>query len=175
MSLRDIANTLGPEHSFIRPELFGRIFVTADIICLFVHAAGGGIAFSGDMSNTGSSNPGIQTITVALVLQVISLAVFLALFLSILIRSNLSRKSANINRTEKDLRPITSNFKLYVVMVLVACTCIIVRCVYRAAAYSGGFQSELNKNQGIFIGLDSTMIAIALAGLAVFTPAVFLK
>lgn len=180
MSLRDIAHALGPEHSFVRPEWFGRIFVTADIICLFVHGAGGGIAFTGDMSSAGASNPGIQTITAALALQVVSLAVFLALFISILVRSFLSRRAyvsvaQSADRLEKDRRPVTTRFKLYVAMILVVCACIIVRCIYRAAAYSGGFTSALNQNQAVFIGLDSTMIAIALSGLAIFTPAVFLR
>jgi hypothetical protein len=159
--------------------LYARIFVTADIVCIAVHAAGGGIAFTGDMT-AGASNPGIQIITVALALQIVALAIFLGLFISILVRSYLSRtrgsarSSSQTHSDEKSLAPITQNFKLFVSMLLVVCTCIIVRCVYRVAAYSGGFTSALNTNEGLFIGLDSVMTAIALSGLAVFSPAIFL-
>jgi hypothetical protein len=174
--LRQIALILGPENSFIRPDWYTRIFVTVDIVCIVVHAAGGGIAFTGDMA-AGASNSGIQIITVALALQIVALAIFHGLFISILVRSYYSRRSLKAVSSlakEKTRAVITPKFKMFVAMLLVVCTCIIIRCGYRVAAYSGGFTSEINRNEGLFIGLDSVMMTIALVGLAAFSPAIFL-
>lgn len=59
-------------------------------------------------------------------------------------------------------------------MLLLVSLCILVRCVYRVVQFADGLDSSMAQNEGLFIGMDSAMVALAFIGLSICHPAVFL-
>ena len=176
--LYQIADILGRQHSFLKPEWYTRVFITADVLCLAIQAAGGGLAFSDSSDDSGlgpNADTGLHIIVVGLAVQIASLAVFLALFLSMLIRAaGSSRKYLERDYSAVYSAPLTGKFKVFVGMLLFVSVCILVRCVYRVVEFADGLDSSMAQNEGLFIGMDSTMVTLAFIGLSVCHPAVFL-
>jgi RTA1 like protein len=179
LCLQQITQVLGRKHSFLKPEWLTRIFITADIVCLVIQAVGGGLAFSSSSDTSGlgpNSENGIHIIVVGLAVQILSLAFFLMLFVSILARAASSRRDAAARaKAAETTTVLPTRFKVFVVVLLVVSLCIMTRCIYRVVEFSGGLNSPLAENEGLFIGLDNVMVAVAFVGLVACHPAIFLE
>lgn len=52
-------------------------------------------------------------------------------------------------------------FKFFTVALTISYLAILIRCVYRIAEMSGGWRNSIMQNEPLFIGLDSTLVAVA--------------
>jgi len=66
-------------------------------------------------------------------------------------------------------------FKGFVVALSLATVCIFWRSVYRIAELSGGWSGPLMYKQGLFIGFEGVLIAVACMALNIFHPSVCFK
>ncbi|WWC88234.1 uncharacterized protein L201_003140 [Kwoniella dendrophila CBS 6074] len=72
-----IANA-GPEYTSLHSQSFSTLFIIADIVCLVVQAAGGGIA--GTANTSSGSDTGAYIMTAGVVLQLVVTVIYIALF-----------------------------------------------------------------------------------------------
>jgi hypothetical protein len=68
----------------------------------------------------------------------------------------------------------TKNEKLVLFAMSVSYVCIFIRSVYRAIALLQGFHGELTIHEKYFVGLDGSMLVIALIVFNIFDPAVMI-
>ncbi|KAI8960266.1 RTA1 like protein [Daldinia sp. FL1419] len=189
LSLKFIANTLGRGYFDINPKLYTIFFVSSDVIALVIQAVGGGLATSENTSDNPSPTDGLRVgtkITIAgLVLQVVSLCIFLTLFLAVVLYPRRQRYGHNSKTSQPhglDTAPtptetrgnVQGSLILFVVMLLLATTLILVRSCYRVAELSQGLLSSLATSQWLFVGLDGFMIAISTSLMVIVHPAVIL-
>jgi hypothetical protein len=175
-----------PSLSRIKPRTFAVGFITSDILCLVLQAAGGAItATTGGASEEAQSmrETGINVMIAGLALQVVSLLAFLGCALDYTCR--VSRKgffptSAAMQSkrwkwflsSESLQRPRISSIANICFMpgLLVATIVIFIRSVFRVAELRDGFQSKLADNEIAFMILEGAMILVATICLTVFHP-----
>ncbi|KAF2633117.1 RTA1-domain-containing protein [Macroventuria anomochaeta] len=164
LSIARIISLYGQDLSYFKPRTIAMAFMTSDFISLILQAAGGGIAnsFTGAGRQTGTN-----IMIAGLLLQVISLAVFL-LYLSYFAlqcrRGSLDMDPAKVSCRERGL------FKVFLVSLLLATVAILVRSTYRVAELWQGFSGELWNNEKDFMILDGGMMSLAVLLLTVFHP-----
>ena len=78
-------------------------------------------------------------------LQVITLAIFLVLFVDYVIR--FVRKSAN--------GPLKPRMKLFLGFLFLSIVFVLIRCSYRIEELSDGYDGPLIRNEGLFMGLEA--------------------
>ena len=111
------------------------------MICLVLQAAGGALS----TVSKGESGIGVDIAMVGLILQVVILGIFCALFADYMIRYK--RKSAT--------RPLAVREKLFFSFLAVAIVLILGRCLYRCYELSEGYNnSDLITDEGLFIALE---------------------
>jgi hypothetical protein len=154
----------GQDLSYFKPRTIAMAFMTSDFISLVLQAAGGGIAnsFTGPTRQTGTN-----IMVAGLLLQVVSLAVFL-LYLSYF-WLQCRRGSLDMDRAKVDCRE-RGLFKVFLISLLLATVAILVRSTYRVAELWQGFSGELWNNERDFMILDGAMISFAVLLLTVFHP-----
>ncbi|OOQ82802.1 putative RTA1 domain protein [Penicillium brasilianum] len=156
-----------PSLSRIKPRAFAVGFITSDILCLVLQAAGGAItATTGGASEEAQSmrDTGINVMIAGLALQVVSLLAFLGCALDYTRR--VSRKG--FFPTSAAMQ--SKRWKWFLISLLVATIVIFIRSVFRVAELRGGFQSKLADNEIAFMILEGAMILVATICLTVFHP-----
>ncbi|KAM7189780.1 RTA1 domain containing protein [Naviculisporaceae sp. PSN 640] len=178
LCLRRIVYVFGPENSWIRPEMYTRIFIPCDVISLVLQAVGGAMA-SIASHNGESVETGDNIMIAGLAFQVATLLVFMACSLDFAIRVyNRSRKLGSSAFDQSDLARKTRNswlFKGLLGALALSTICIFWRSVFRVAELSGGWEGELMGRQDLFIGFEGVMIVVACFALNVFHPSVCFK
>ncbi|CRK46111.1 hypothetical protein BN1723_006890 [Verticillium longisporum] len=149
-----------PDISRIRPRLLWIFFITADILCLVLQAAGGAIS----SISAGSNNIGVDIALAGLILQVVLLFAFCVFFGDYMwryIRSVKPDASRAIGRRQR----------LFFGGLAAAIVLIFVRCVYRVDELSEGYQNSTKiTNEGLFIGLEGVLIVQAACALFIGHP-----
>ena len=81
------------------------------------------------------------------------------------------RNRANLNPATASLRN-SLRFRLFLVALWIAYFGILIRCCYRVAELARGWgpQNHIMRTQGLFIGLDSTPVAVAAIVLNIWHP-----
>lgn len=64
----------------------------------------------------------------------------------------------------------SASFKLFLCALGLATACIFVRCAFRVAELSDGWEGPLMRDQALFVVFEGVMIFVAAAALAVFNP-----
>ncbi|VUC30094.1 unnamed protein product [Clonostachys rosea] len=131
--------------SRIRPKLFYYFFIPADIICLVLQAAGGAVS----TVSRGVSQRGIDIAMVGLILQVVVLVIFIALFgdyMARYVRSQITKR-------------FTVRETVFFVCLASATILILGRCAYRCYELKEGYtHSDLITNEGLFIAMEGALI-----------------
>ncbi|KAG9250970.1 RTA1 like protein-domain-containing protein [Emericellopsis atlantica] len=141
VTLSQVINYFGREFSRLQPKLVYWIFIPADILCLVLQAAGGALS----TISSGSSQTGIDIAMAGLILQVVVIFCFCALFADYMIRFFRSKHSRALERKEK----------LFFVFLGAAIVLIEGRCIFRCYELSQGYtDSDLITNEALFIGLE---------------------
>ncbi|KAH8659929.1 RTA1 like protein-domain-containing protein [Xylariales sp. PMI_506] len=179
LCLGQLVLVLGPEHSFIKPKAYAYVFMTMDILCLALQAVGGGLSIAETSDTTGStsSSTGIHIIVAGLVLQVVSLACFILLFASVVLRSHIARKASRQPSPERQpgrYNPSPGKLRIFISSLFLVAFCILGRSIYRAVELAGGLSSPVAEMEGLFIGLEGVLVAVAELSLVVFHPSIWL-
>lgn len=139
----------------------------SDFLSLLLQAIGGAIADTADTHSL--SRVGIDIMIAGLVLQVISLAAFLAFFADF---------SWRCHKGVLDMDPLkvrtraSTLFKLFRASLLLATVVILVRSIFRVVELWQGFEGDLWNNETDFLILDGAMMAIAVLCLTATHPGV---
>ncbi|KAI1871673.1 hypothetical protein JX265_005659 [Neoarthrinium moseri] len=154
-----------PSLSRFRPNLIYWVFISSDLVCLVLQAAGGALS----TSTAGASQTGVDMALVGLSLQVLCMVVFCALFGDYLyryFRSDIYRFGA----AKLGARP-----KLFFAFLALAIVLILARCAYRLAELHNGYRGGLIRDEGLFIGLEGVMVICAVFCLTIGHPGFVFK
>jgi len=170
--LSRIVETFGTSTSRLQPKSYPRIFISCDIISILLQAAGGGSA-SGAADKGKSPQVGNDIVTAGLIFQCVTIALFSLLAVDYAIRTRrqvrrLGEQDALDPRHEQ-LRN-SKVFELFLLSLAVSTVLIFVRCVYRVAEFSDGFDGPIMRNEHTFIAFESAMVVTAVLLLSALHP-----
>ncbi|KAI1648011.1 RTA1 like protein-domain-containing protein [Daldinia loculata] len=170
---------LGTEHSPINVSRYALLTWIEGFGFLF-QFIGLVVSFSDLSSDTGlghNARVGSPIIATGMVIQAISLIIYIMLFGIVLFRAAV----ANIQFGYTTFHPVhgfvpmAHRFKFFLAMLLVSAMCLFARALYQAIVLANGLESYTAKNQALFAGLDSFLVAEAVVGLCVAHPVTFLR
>lgn len=143
--------------------------MVSDFLSLLLQAIGGAIADTSDTNADGQI--GIDIMIAGLMLQSISLAVFL-----IVIADFAWRCSKGVLNMDSDKQRIRhrSVFKAFTASILLATVAVLIRSIFRVAELWEGFNGALWNNETDFLVLDGVMITLACICLTALHPGVAL-
>ncbi|KAK1729706.1 hypothetical protein CaCOL14_006665 [Colletotrichum acutatum] len=149
--------SFAPELSRIPTKYIYWLFISFDVFCLVLQAAGGALS----TTSSGSSDVGVDLAMAGLVIQVIVLVAFCSLFADYMIRYTRSDVARALTRREKTFFGFLA---LAVVLILA-------RCAYRVDELSEGYSnSDKITNEGLFIGLEGVLVICAVFSLCLGHP-----
>jgi hypothetical protein len=131
-----------PTISRFKPHLIYYIFIPTDITCLVLQATGG--ALSASSTTRTSVNKGVAISKAGLILQVITLAAFLTLFIDYV-----------LTHRRRHIRPLPQRVYKFLFCTILAAACILTRCVYRIVELGDGYFGPRFRDQVLFIWLES--------------------
>jgi hypothetical protein len=166
LTLKHIVINFGEQWSRLPPVWYTRIFIAGDILSLVLQGAGGGLASTAE-GGSSLQDIGTNMMIAGVVFQVVILAFFGYFLAEYTLRTY--RRRDQLSAESIELFHATS-FRCFVIAISVAYVGIFVRCVYRIPELTGGWGSELMRNEAEFIVLEGVMIVIAVAVLTVFHP-----
>jgi hypothetical protein len=166
VTLKHFALTFGESWSRLRPAYYTYLFIAGDVFSLILQGAGGGIAATAD-PGTSLLDVGTNLMIAGVVFQVVVLFVFGVLLIEYTVRTY--RRHDRLSPSSLDYLHDTK-FRLFVAGILIAYMGIFVRCVYRIPELSGGWKSELMRNEPEFIALEGVMITISVLTMTIFHP-----
>jgi hypothetical protein len=166
LTLKHIVINFGESWSRLPPVWYTRIFITGDIVSLVLQGAGGGIAATAD-DGSHMLDVGTNLMIAGVVLQVVILAVFGTLLTEYAVRTYHHR--GQLSPEAVTLIHKTS-FRCYIFAIIIAFLGIFIRCVYRIPELTGGWRSELMRQETDFIVLEGVMIVMSVLVLTVFHP-----
>jgi hypothetical protein len=166
LTLKHIVINFGEQWSRLPPVWYTRIFITGDILSLVLQGAGGGLASTAD-NGSSMQDTGTNMMIAGVIFQVVILAFFGYFLAEYTLRTYRRRDQLSVESIE--LFHATS-FRCFMAAIIVAYVGILVRCIYRIPELTGGWRSELMRNEPEFIVLEGVMIVIAVGVLTVFHP-----
>jgi hypothetical protein len=166
LTLKHIVINFGEAWSRLPPVWYTRIFIAGDILSLVLQGSGGGIAATAD-DGSSLQDTGTNLMVAGVVLQVVVLFCFGALLVEYTIRTYHRRDQ--LSDTAMTLFHKTS-FRCFVFAIIIGFLGIFIRCVYRIPELTGGWGSELMRNETDFIVLGGVMIVLSVLVLTVFHP-----
>ncbi|KAI8269137.1 Sphingoid long-chain base transporter RSB1 [Colletotrichum sp. SAR11_239] len=148
---------LGPELARLPPKALYWVFIALDVSCLVIQAAGGAIS----TDSKGDSNLGVNLAMGGLVIQVVVIVVFCAVFADYMIRYTRSSYT----------RKLTQREKIFFGFLALAVALILARCSYRVDELSEGYSNSTKvTDEGLFIGLEGVLIVLAVFSLCLGHP-----
>jgi hypothetical protein len=180
----------GSQISRLKPRTYAVLFMCSDFLSLVLQAAGGAIAAIANDQST--SNTGRYIMIAGLALQVVSLAVFLGLWLDFVIAlravpEGLRERSFERIREGRKFKLFNYGKSFFLQMLLdsvasltfgsftalwLATVFILFRSIYRVVELQGGFSGTVASNEAAFMVLEGPMIILATLLLTVFHPGV---
>ena len=141
---------LGREYSRLRPKYYTWLFICCDFFSLVLQAIGGGLAATANNNQT-QLDAGSNLMLSGIVIQVFTLLAF-----GILAGDYFRRVLASKSQLSPEASTLlgTSRFKFFLGGIVIAYTCIMIRCIYRIPELSGGWESAIMQNETDFIVLD---------------------
>ncbi len=160
LMLKHIVRHFGREWSRLRPKHYTWGFITADFLALVLQAAGGGLAATaeGKMSQL---ELGDHLMMAGICWQVATLVIFGTMVMDFLLRRFVFSGSQTALSPAAQKTASQAKFKLFTVALTISYFAILIRCVYRIAEMSQGWRNPIMQNEPLFIGLDSTLVAMA--------------
>lgn len=142
--------------------------MTSDFISLVLQGAGGGLAATAD--DHFGSETGRAIMVAGVVFQVVSLLIFMGLWLEFIFRLRRMSKSA------KDVRFVelrdTKKFTWFQYALGAAVVLIFIRSVYRVAELQQGFNGPIANDEVSFMILEGPMIFLAVLTMTVLHPGI---
>lgn len=144
--------------------------MTSDLIALILQASGG--ALSSTAKSKTSSNTGRYIMIAGLVWQVVSIIIFMAIWLDFswtVSRATEDEKSHN--EKLRSLRADSKRFKYFQWALWTATILILIRSIYRVVELQGGYTGTVASDEPSFIVLEGVLIVLAVILLTVLHPA----
>ncbi|KAF5544685.1 parasitic phase-specific PSP-1 [Fusarium phyllophilum] len=146
--LSQVINFVNPNISRFPAFYFGWIFIPSDIVSLILQAVGGALSVTG--ADKHAIEVGERISLAGLIFQVVTLVCFCTLFADYVIRAfKLCRHRLS--------KPVI----YFLVFLFFSTLLILIRCIYRIAELYKGYFSAIFTDEGLFIGLESCMMCIA--------------
>jgi hypothetical protein len=168
LTLKHIVISFGESWSRLPPVWYTRIFITGDILSLVLQGAGGGIAATAD-DGSDLQDIGSNLMVAGVVLQVVVLSCFGALLVEYTVRTY--RRRDQLSAAALTLFHKTS-FRCFIFAIIIGFLGIFIRCIYRIPELTGGWGSELMRDETDFIVLEGVMIVMSVLVLTVFHPGI---
>ncbi|KAJ8127883.1 hypothetical protein O1611_g5753 [Lasiodiplodia mahajangana] len=164
ITLGRLANIMGRGAFNIDPKLYTRIFLTSDAFSLVLQGAGGSLSFFEQVTDN-SLTLGGKLAIIGLAFQVVSLAVFLVLFVAVVYPARIFASDSPIRKYEHYNR-----IRYFVCGTLIGMVLIVARSTYRVIEFSEGPLGTLVHNEALFIVLDTFPMAITAVLLSFLHP-----
>lgn len=170
----------GEQNSRLKPRTYTLLFISCDFLSLLLQAAGGAIASIADTRSL--EQTGINIMIAGLAFQVVSLVLFVALcseFAWRISKLNSSTPTSSVTETKLFKRFLVgqSTFTPGIgiaantgVALSLATICILIRCIFRVAELSDGFNGKLANQEVTFMVLEGAMVVIACLALTAYHP-----
>ncbi|KAK7984049.1 parasitic phase-specific protein psp-1 protein [Apiospora arundinis] len=174
--LQRIVCIFGPENSRLKPELYPRIFIPCDAVSLVLQAVGGALA-SIALHTGDALAPGNNIMMAGLCFQVVTIVIFMALAADFTLRTYRRVQAVGGNAALDQscaVVKIRNSFKFRACLIAIAVSTLAIlwRSTFRVAELSGGWEGELMAEQGLYYGMEGTMISVACLALNAFHPAI---
>ncbi|KAJ4376409.1 hypothetical protein N0V83_001692 [Neocucurbitaria cava] len=166
LTLKHVVINFGESWSRLRPAWYTYIFITGDIFSLVLQGAGGGIAATADAGSS-MQDVGTDLMIAGVIFQVVILSVFGYFLVEYTLRTR--RRRDQLSSEAVTLFHKTS-FRCFVFAIITAYMGIFIRCIYRIPELTGGWRSELMRDEPSFIVLEGVMVVISVLVLTVFHP-----
>jgi hypothetical protein len=156
----------GLKFSILKPMQYSWIFITSDLISIFLQGAGGGVAAAS------GSQTGTDLMIAGLVFQVVAIAVFQFFWYHFIWKIYKSHKTFGGSEFNPEFQKIRDRNYLVPFMASVSLSVILifVRSIYRVAELSDGWDSKLATTEIYVMILDGLMISLACLFLTILTP-----
>ncbi|KAJ6468885.1 RTA1-domain-containing protein [Mycena sanguinolenta] len=157
---------LGRSYSLLSPRWYTAIFLSSDIIALFVQAAGGSIA--GAATTASKTQLGAHIMLGGILFQFVAMIIFCCLACDFLVRYFYDRP-VNIRQgsNRAGLQTGTSHM---ICIVAFSTLVLFIRSIYRIIELASGWHSTFMLNELYFNVLDGAMVALALFSLNLGHP-----
>ncbi|RHZ67298.1 hypothetical protein CDV55_107863 [Aspergillus turcosus] len=161
----------GESFSRIKSRTYAIVFVTCDLLCLILQAAGGAVTATAGQDQDDLRRTGINIMITGLAAQVASLGAFMALAIDYLWR--LRRQG----QLQSRMFPSGGSWKWrgFLWGLGIATFCIFVRSIFRTAELNGGFSSDLANDEVAFMILEGASMVVACGSMSIFHPGLSLK
>ncbi|KAI1381715.1 RTA1 like protein-domain-containing protein [Hypoxylon crocopeplum] len=179
LAISEAIKVLGVEHSLIDIARYP-LLIWIDVVGFVIQLVGIIISFSDLSPDTGlgeHARIGSPIIAAGIAVQALSLITFLVLFSIVLFRAAVAHNQFGYTTFHPihGFVPMAHRFKFFVAMLLISVMCLFGRALYQAIVLSNGLDSWAVKNQALFAGLDSLLVAEAVVGLVIAHPVRFLR
>jgi hypothetical protein len=166
LTLKHIVLSFGEDWARLPPSWYTWVFIGCDLLSLILQGAGGGIAATADFGSD-MQDIGTDLMIAGVVWQVVCLSFFGYLLGEYALRTYRHRNELmpDAIRLLKDIK-----FRLFIGGIVTAYVTILARCAYRIPELTGGWRSELMRDEPEFIVLEGVMIVVAVTALTVFHP-----
>ncbi|KAI0766864.1 RTA1-domain-containing protein [Trametes elegans] len=167
----------GSEYSRLKPRLYSRIFLTCDIISLFIQGGGGGISAT-SMDDPAKARLGSNIIIAGLVFQLISITIF-----CYLAGEYAYRRSRNEPFRTPDAElswrasysAVVGPMRKLMIALWVCTALIYIRSIYRLIEFADGFSGTIAHTQVLFNVFDGLMVTLAMLTLNAVHPGMLLR
>jgi hypothetical protein len=174
LTLKHAVVALNPSLTRLPPRAYPLIFVPADISCLVIQAIGGSIAASAGRDNLSLLTHANRVIIAGIVLQVVVLSIFGLLGGEFLWRVKRWVASGTASADSPGLALWRDKkFSMFMYAIFATYALFFIRCVYRIAEMAGGWGNHIMQDEPSFVVLETFMILIGSALLAIFPPGIF--
>ncbi|KAH0537565.1 hypothetical protein FGG08_005664 [Glutinoglossum americanum] len=169
MPIQESVVIFGSDISRIPPGRYTRIFIPCDIISLLIQI-GGFMILNNAIRKDTSTKLGNNIVIAGISFQVLALTLFISLTAEYFWRVR-QRGSSALNPACAKFRNST-RFTFTLTALILATLCIYARSAYRLAEFAEGWLAAPNRNQKLYIGLESVLVTIAMLALNAFHPGV---
>jgi hypothetical protein len=135
--------------------------VIVDLVCLTLQGMGGGLAGAAFSKKT-STTLGTNIMVIGIIVQLVLIAVFDALFTMVMVRG------WKTIRKHKNLMVLCGVTKFVI-------TCMVIRGVYRTMELLQGWRGYLITNERFAVGLEGAMMAAAVVAFNILNPGKLLQ
>lgn len=161
--LGTLIRLMGRKYSLIGPTTYLWIFCSCDILSLVIQAIGGAMAAEAVNENPPKqSTTGTHIMVGGIVFQMGSITVFAMLFLDFL------------RRVHKEKQTLGPKIDLLIAATAFSALMIYMRSIYRTIELLQGWSGYLITHQGFFIGLDASLMLLAVCVFNFIHPGWFL-